>query len=397
LAVALWVVWTHALECFEIAPQLGIRSPLPRCGKTTLLKMLTRLVPRPLPASNLTAAVVFRVVESAVPTLLVDEADTFIAAREELIGVLNAGHDREMAFVVRTVGDQHEPRRFSAWCAKAAAQIGRFTPTQRDRSIEIVMRRRKRTEPVERLDLRRADVRDEFLHLHRQVSRWVLDHWLALADATVEPTIPDGLRDSDRAVDNWRPLLRTADLVGGEWASRARTAAVALSGGDDDEIDDTERVRLLRDIRGVFAADDRLRTVELLGRLTRVPDAPWATYRKGQPLDANALAGMLRDYEIQPRQWADGDSRPRGYLRAGFSEAWDRYLRPVVPLRSLPANEITALALEPGTLRSAGVTAAEIAASGRNNVQITGVTAPESPRRRTAVAGVQPRIRQAVE
>lgn len=44
-------------------------------------------------------------------------------------GILNSGYTRDAAFVVRTVGDDNEPCRFSTWAAKAVALIGRLPDT----------------------------------------------------------------------------------------------------------------------------------------------------------------------------------------------------------------------------------------------------------------------------
>jgi hypothetical protein len=56
-----------------------------------VLKLLGALVRRPLQTSNVTTAVVFRAIEAYQPTLLVDEADTFLRDHDELRGVLNTG------------------------------------------------------------------------------------------------------------------------------------------------------------------------------------------------------------------------------------------------------------------------------------------------------------------
>jgi hypothetical protein len=45
--------------------------------------------------------------------LLIDEADTFLRDNEELRGVLNQGH-RKGGQVIRTAGDDYEPRIFNA-------------------------------------------------------------------------------------------------------------------------------------------------------------------------------------------------------------------------------------------------------------------------------------------
>ena len=69
--------------------------------------------------------------------MLIDEADSFLRNSDELRGVLNSGHTRDSAFVIRTVGEDHEPRRFSTWGAKAIALIGKLPDTLADRSIEV--------------------------------------------------------------------------------------------------------------------------------------------------------------------------------------------------------------------------------------------------------------------
>jgi putative DNA primase/helicase len=75
-ALALWIMHTHAHDAWTISPLLAATSPTPECGKTTLLTLIGALVPRPLPASNITAAALFRAVEKWRPTLVIDEADT---------------------------------------------------------------------------------------------------------------------------------------------------------------------------------------------------------------------------------------------------------------------------------------------------------------------------------
>jgi putative DNA primase/helicase len=98
---ALWAAFAHALGCFRIAPILAITSPTIECGKSTLLRLLRELTPLALPASNITSAALFRAIDRWHPTLLVDEADTFLKDDEPLRGILNSGHCRGEG-VVRT-------------------------------------------------------------------------------------------------------------------------------------------------------------------------------------------------------------------------------------------------------------------------------------------------------
>jgi hypothetical protein len=56
-------------------------------------------------ASNVTPAVVFRAIGRDRPTLLMDEADTYMEQRDDFRGILNSGHSRDAAVVLRTVGE----------------------------------------------------------------------------------------------------------------------------------------------------------------------------------------------------------------------------------------------------------------------------------------------------
>src|SRR5262245_36561640 len=95
--LALWTVHTYARDAAQITPRLAVVSPQKRCGKTTLLVLLGMVVCRPMIASNISTAALFRAIESWSPTLVIDEADTFLKDNEELRGVLNAGHFRPNA------------------------------------------------------------------------------------------------------------------------------------------------------------------------------------------------------------------------------------------------------------------------------------------------------------
>jgi hypothetical protein len=64
---------------------LAITAPTKGCGKTLLLDVVRALVQRAFPIANITSAATFRMVELCRPTLLVDEADSFLPENEELL------------------------------------------------------------------------------------------------------------------------------------------------------------------------------------------------------------------------------------------------------------------------------------------------------------------------
>lgn len=328
-ALALWVLHAFAIDDSYISPILAVTSPTMRCGKTAVLIILGALAPRRLSAANITAAGLFRTIEKFCPSLFIDEADSFLRESEELRGVLNSGHTRKTATVIRLVGDDYEPREFSTWCPKVIALIGRLPTTLADRSIEIEMRRRTASERIKRL---RQDTIDlEGGTLRRQAARWAADHHAALQAA--DPHVPDSL--NDRASDCWRPLLAIADAAGGEWPDLARKAAQALSGnGNEDEADADIGIELLKDMRDIFddvpppVVDGAIKTDVLLKRLHDMTDRPWAAFgRTEKPLSSHRLARLLKPFGIIAAGRLQFDNeRHRGYRTDAFDDAFSRYL-----------------------------------------------------------------------
>lgn len=319
-----WIVHTHAHDAAEVSPIAAVTSAVKGCGKTSVLHLLTALVPRPLPAANVTPAVVFRAVEKYQPTLLVDEADTYLLRHDELRGILNSGHLRGMAQVVRSVGDDHEPRVFRTWAPKAIALIGKLPATLADRSIEIRMRRRLPGETVERL---RLDRLSDLEPLRRRAWRWAQDHLEDLRAS--DPDVPTELRD--RAADNWRALLAIADVAGGEWPDRARRAALLLTGAAEEDGDGDVGVLLLADIRDLFEAlgSDRLPSGDIAAALAKLEDRPWPEWgRQQKPISATGIARILRPFQVRPKRLRiEGETAGvRGYERADLEDAWERYV-----------------------------------------------------------------------
>ena len=80
-----------------------------------MLIILLYLTPRSELASNISPSALFRYVEEIRPTLLIDEADSFVKDNEEMRGILNSGHTKAAAHVIRNVevSGEHKPRRFS--------------------------------------------------------------------------------------------------------------------------------------------------------------------------------------------------------------------------------------------------------------------------------------------
>src|SRR5262245_52059691 len=78
IALAMWVLHAWTMDVGEVSPFMVLVSPTKRCGKTSMLIILYYVTPRSELASNITAAALFRYVEEVRPTLIVDEAGSFV-------------------------------------------------------------------------------------------------------------------------------------------------------------------------------------------------------------------------------------------------------------------------------------------------------------------------------
>lgn len=322
-AAALWAALTWLIESTDVAPLAVITAPEKRCGKTQLLSLLGKLVCRPMSASNISPAALFRSIDAWKPTLLVDEADAFMRDNEELRGLLNSGHTRDSAFVVRVVGDDFTPNRFSTWGCKAIAGIGHLADTLMDRAIVLPLRRKLAHESALRLRHVEPGLFDD---LAAKLARFAQDNADAVRRA--RPALPAAL--NDRAQDNWEPLLSIAEVAGSNWPQLARNAALKLSGGESEPTTGDE---LLADIREVFATrrGAKISTADLLAVLCMDEEKPWATFNRGRPLSHHQLARKLKAYGIRSKNVRIDHEVSKGFERAQFADTFARYLSSSTP------------------------------------------------------------------
>jgi hypothetical protein len=135
-------------------------------------------------------------------------------------------------------------------------------------------------------------------------------------------------------------MLAVADRAGGEWPEKARQAAIAVSKVVG-AADASNGVRLLADVRDIFSGKDnkddfgnvlfqcpRIASSELVNLLGDMNDRPWAEWKNGKPLTETGLARLLRPFGVVPQQKQIDGIRFRGYFRADFEDAWERYILP---------------------------------------------------------------------
>ena len=245
---------------------------------------------------------------------------------------MNSGHRRSSAFVIRSVGDDNEPKTFSTWGGKAIAKIGALPSTIEDRAIVISMKRKAPGEKVERFFQRKS--KDGLTILQRKLARWAKDNSSEVKDA--DPGDLSFLHD--RANDNWRPLLAIADAAGGQWPELARKSAKLLSGVVD-ESNMPARIQALIDIRDMFEArqTDRLPSAEIVEELGRMEDRPWPEWKHGKAITTRQLASLLKPFGVSPKQFRDGE-KIRGYRLEQFEDVFLRYVGGSDPVQAVQPN-----------------------------------------------------------
>jgi hypothetical protein len=244
-----------------------------------------------------------------------------------------------------------DPERFSVWCPKSFALIGRLNGTMHDRSIEIRMERKKRSVVVSPLRATTLTQREEF---QRKILRWKADYdnHLEVLDAPAIQQL------NDRAADNWVPLLQIAKLAGQHWYNMALEAMVALNHKEGDahenQRDDEKNLgpAVLAGLKRIFfesvqaparelaeaqaraagKSDDEIEaagkkaaliaietakkdaarkkaskeefhiaTLDILAGLNADKEAPWADWHKGkvEGLSAKKLGSLLSPYGVK--------------------------------------------------------------------------------------------------
>jgi hypothetical protein len=344
-AVACWVAAAHLHGCWDRFPHLSINSPEKRCGKTTLLEVLTTIVPSPLFTSNISPAALFRMIAKEHNTLLFDEAQSLLRrgseSSEVMLEILNAGITRNAS--VRRCGskrDDYQVEAFGIYSPKVFALIGTTPSVLADRSLPVHLERRLPDETVlpnrSRIrDPRGAEVKNRLVLFASEYEDTVIAVYNAL----------DGYDLANaRMADLLMPLQAVASIDGTHLDLLERYA-LSLDERDRDVLSQSDSVKLLHSLRGLFGDTniDFFPTTHLRDELNQ--DETWRSYNYGRGLRAESLAKILSEYKIHPVKKKD-KTQARGFYRDQFSEAWERYL-PALPSPPSPSEPSTAAPREP--------------------------------------------------
>jgi hypothetical protein len=377
--LSLWVFSGYALHACNLpfAVRLMITSAGANSGKTTLLDLLTHLVRHPEPVSDITPASLYRSL-NARKCVLLDEADHNLpsraGSRNELIQMINSGHKRATAVVIRTEsvktpnGTFRINRRYPIFAPVAMAGIGTFAPnTTRSRCYEVRLMRKMPDELVETfIPQEHAPMMRE---LRMKIHRFVLDNKNAIRDC--RPVMDSDLLHN-RQRDNSGVLLQIADVIGGECSVRARRAIKTMTRSDVQDVyevllEDIASILLDPEVMVNYAGAGQPPNMRHIGYNNCVFSADlcdlivqYFPHRETYTGFTTArLATMLSRFDIEPEprvKRRGSDNGTRWYRRDAFSPWFVRYgLGPPEAVKMERARESDASG-EPGDTPAKGAT-----------------------------------------
>src|SRR5207247_8334576 len=103
--ITLWIMHTWFVDCADFTPYIYLHSPVMRCGKTQVQRVVEPLVRNPLRTCNVSEAALYREIEESHPTLLWDEIDAVFGNRK-------SSEANENLFPIPT-GPEASPKTFS--------------------------------------------------------------------------------------------------------------------------------------------------------------------------------------------------------------------------------------------------------------------------------------------
>ncbi len=206
-------------------------------------------------------------------------------------------------------------QRYSCWCPKVIAMIGKVPDTIADRSIVVAMARKLTTEiraPLAELDT---------TAIKAKAARFALD-----AGQTIARSEKIRGKDlNDRAADTFDPLFVIGRLAGKDWEEKVQAAALALA---PNAASGNHGPALLLDIHTIFVRTGRKKIFSRdLVTVLRDPELDIKTVElKDSTIDECRISDILRPYGIKSSTFRIGKEVGRGYVGADFTEALARYV-----------------------------------------------------------------------
>ena len=334
--LALWTVHTHLAEECYTTPRLQIDSAMHGSGKTTVCEHLDRLACNAVHFASLSStALLVRILQDGICTLLIDEVDRSLDADKpgvkDLLAVLNSGYKvgATRPVLVPAKGNHWNVEKMPTYAPVVlSGNSPRLPDDTRSRCIRILLMP-DLDGTIEDSDW--EEIEDAANTLHHKITLF--------ADAvretvkTLKVELPKGC--TGRAREKWRPLKRVAVAAGGQWPATADELIVrGLAEDEADRIDGLRSmppaVLLMHDLFELWSDRGLLDGLRFVGSKEMVkhlafhnPEQWGETSIYGKRLTETRLGRMITQVSKVHSQRQDRDG-PRGYFRVNLESAWYR-------------------------------------------------------------------------
>lgn len=330
--LALWAAHTHLVNETYTSPRLVLDSPVPGSGKTTTLEHLERVCLSPVQMASISSpAMLARLLDAGMRTILIDEADRSLSPKkegvEDVMAILNSGYKRGGTRPVLTpTKDGWAVSEMPTYSPVAMAGNSPDLPEDtRSRCIRVLLM------PDIDGQIEESDwewIEDDALMVREQLIEW--------ADRVRDdvrshrPVLPGEIRG--RAKERWAPLKRVAVAAGGEWPELVDLMALedhkrVLLEREDGVTKQRPHVVLLANIAAVWGPDETfVPTDVLIDRLVGGWPYMWGDQSSyGKRLTRQRLGKMLAsNYRIHSGR-RDGSNGTRGYHLSALKPAMTRF------------------------------------------------------------------------
>jgi hypothetical protein len=206
--MSLWVLGTYFFPLFMAYPYIYFGG-LKQSGKTKTLTLTSLTAFNAIFSSHMTSSSLFRLIEHARCTLLIDETEGLDHPnrREDFRSILNAGY-KQGSLVYRTHKDTHIPEGFEVYSPKIIANIRGLEDVLEDRCISFTLLRTNDRQignrEINMLDNEWQTIRDQLYLL--MLTTW--QHVKHIYD-----TMQNTTTLSNRDWELWKPILTLAHWI----------------------------------------------------------------------------------------------------------------------------------------------------------------------------------------
>ena len=308
-ALVLFAAHNWIYRTFTETPRMHVSALTFGAGKTRVMKLTNLLCPNPQMMAKITGPGLYHVIPERHPAPLgLDEADAIFGAgqrAEDIRGILNAGYE-ESGTITRVV--KSEATDYNVFCPVMFAGKGKLPKSLEDRSITIMMEKRRPGQKMDRY----------LKKMHAPLGRktgLMLGAWTTKIQGPAGDIIWDDPPEDleDRQIDILTPFYAICEMAGGPWPERFNEIIDVLVRGGVSTDEVSPATALLMAIADVWPAGvERLATHELANLLAEHESGEF-NWPEGQR--TTELNARMRDMGIAPSPMRIDGKVMRGYER----------------------------------------------------------------------------------